>query len=73
MRYDAGPGKTVRITATVSIPWDTTGLRGEHDIWVNVGHQPGEEDISTDNWAHKALTLPPHQVYLPLAWKDGAQ
>ena len=59
-------------TAPASIPWDTTGLRGEHDIWVNVGYQPGEEDISTDNWAHRALTLPPYQVYLPLCWKDGA-
>jgi hypothetical protein len=59
-------------TATVGIPWNTAGVWGPHDIWVVVGYQADEEDISTDNRAHKTICLPFFRPYLPLVLKGGS-
>jgi len=59
-------------TATVDIPWNTAGVWGTHDIWVVLGYQADEEDISTDNRAHKTISLPFYRLYLPLELKGSS-
>ena len=59
-------------TATVDIPWITADVWGQHDIWVVIGHQVDEEDISTDNRTHKTIDLPYYHLYLPLGLKSGS-
>jgi len=54
---------------TVSVLWDTTDLRGSHDIWVTIQKHP-DDHASTNNRAYKVLNLEPHLLYVPVLWKD---
>ena len=56
-------------SSTTSVHWDTSGLRGQRDIWVVV-HQHPDEDTAMDNRARRALNLEPHRLYLPAVWKN---
>ena len=58
-------------TATGRFAWDTGGKLGARDVWVNVDHRAIDEDLYTDNWAHRTINLAPHRQYLPLAFKDS--
>ena len=56
----------------MSIPWHTADAWGPHDVWVVIGDQVDEEDVSTDNRTYKTINLPFSHLYLPLALKGSS-
>jgi hypothetical protein len=57
-------------TATAHVVWDTAGKYGNHDVWVGIDCHPEKEDITTDNWARKTISLPLVEIYLPIIFKE---
>jgi len=53
---------------TATVRWNTSGLRGTHNVWVRILPISGDR-VTTDNQASKLLELQPFKLYLPLVAK----